>query len=387
MIIEIRGVDFVNKGAELMLYAVVQQLNQFDDSAISAISLRNGSVQQRSEMGVQHLTWLYLAKAPFAGQALNTVAALLPAYLRHKWHIVRDNEIDIILDASGFLYSDDAWPKHMALSATKFKRLKQGGKKVILLPQAFGPFEKQRSKQIMQEILAHADLVYARDSQSYDYLRQLDSHSEHIRIAPDFTNLLPGLIPDYGNTLAKRPCIIPNYRMIDKTSVDLGEKYLPFLITSIRYLRQQGFAPFILIHETGLDYKLAEAVRSEIKQPIDIVHETNPLYIKGIVGNCFLTVGSRYHGLVSALSQNVPSIATGWSHKYQNLFEDYGCPECLVDLHDSHEGMLGKLELVVNETSRADILSRLSAASVKQKAQAQSMWDQVFHVIRNYQVG
>ena len=171
--------------------------------------------------------------------------------------------------------------------------------------------------------------------------------------------------------------------MIDKTETDLAQKYLPFLVACYRYLRQQELNPCFLIHETGMDYTLAEAVQSQINEPVDIIRESNPLYLKSIIGNCSFTVGSRYHGLISALSQNVPSVAVGWSHKYQSLLEDYGCPECLIDLYSPQEEMLGKIELVVNETNRADILARISHASVEQKARTQSMWDEVNQFIQS----
>ena len=381
MIIEVRGVDFVNKGAELMLHAVIQQIKQWDESLVLAISLRNGNFKQRTEIGLHHLTWLYSAKVPFAGVVLNTAAAILPAGLRNEWHIVRENEVDVILDASGFLYSDDAWPQYIQLSATKFRKLKKAGKKIILLPQAFGPFRNQLSRQLMSEMLAHADLIFARDSQSYAYLRDLDSHSERIKLAPDFTNLVQGVVPDYGGNLEGRPCIIPNYRMIDKTSTATKHKYIPFLIAITRYLYRQGFNPFILIHETGLDYKLAESIKSEIKQPIDTVYETNPLYIKGILGKCIFVIGSRYHSLVSALSQNVPSIGTSWSHKYQSLFEDYNCPECLIDMNSSQEKILENLDLVIEGKSRTSIINRIAESGMRQKTQVQAMWLDIFKVM------
>ena len=95
---------------------------------------------------------------------------------------------------------------------------------------------------------------------------------------------------------------------------------------------------------------------SEAAGGTPIVKETNPLHIKGILGACDAAVGSRFHGLVSALSQGVPSLATGWSHKYQRLFEDYGFSEGLVSVTDSDEVLKEKIDLIesMNDNNELD---------------------------------
>ena len=81
--------------------------------------------------------------------------------------------------------------------------------------------------------------------------------------------------------------------------------------------------------------------------------------IKGILGSCEATIGSRFHGLVSALSQNVPTIAIGWSHKYNMLFRDYDFSEGLMNILADDEEINQKLKLLIDPNSRNQIKSIL----------------------------
>jgi hypothetical protein len=68
---------------------------------------------------------------------------LVPAGIREQYGVVLDKEVNVVLDAAGFAYSDQWGPDLSEELARSSKRWKKQGSKVILLPQAFGPFRDQ----------------------------------------------------------------------------------------------------------------------------------------------------------------------------------------------------------------------------------------------------
>lgn len=383
MIFEIRGVDFVNKGAELMLHAVVQQVSSWHEDNIVAIRPKIGSFRQRAELGLYQLVWSD-KKIPFAGPIIHTIANLTPQKLRNTYGITTYSEVQAIFDASGFAYSDQWGPGKSEVMAKLTKRWKRKGKKIILLPQAFGPFTSTRIKDAFLQVLDNVDLVFARDDVSYKHLMDLCGSSSYIKMAPDFTNLIKGQVPEYfiTETKLKQSCIIPNSRMLDKTTEGTRENYIPFLEECIKQIIKLGSEPFILIHDTN-DYEIALQLQNKFAQPIKIILESEPLHIKGILSSCYLVISSRFHGLISALSQGVPCLAAGWSHKYRMLLEDYGCQELLISSLDSEEEISHKLNLIIEEPSRSTIIDKLNQASFEQKKLASNMWAEVYEVLRN----
>ncbi len=126
---------------------------------------------------------------------------------------------------------------------------------------------------------------------------------------------------------------------------------------------------------------LAEKISQAVNGDLPIVFENNALKIKGILGTCEGSIGSRFHGLVSALSQNVPALATGWSHKYKMLFEDYGFSEGLMNVMMTDKEIHQKIDLIIDHVSKQKIQETIRAKSHYLKKLSEEMWVDVLDTI------
>ena len=138
--------------------------------------------------------------------------------------------------------------------------------------------------------------------------------------------------------------------------------------------------PYLLVHEGVDDERLTEQI-SEACGRIPIVKEDDPLKIKGILGSSYAVVASRYHALVSALSQGVPAVATGWSHKYTELFEDYGFPEGVLSIDDEAGRIDAMMNRLIDAEANKEISAQLLQSSARLKTLSEAMWATVQSVI------
>ncbi|SDK74065.1 colanic acid/amylovoran biosynthesis protein [Franzmannia pantelleriensis] len=379
MIIEIRKAGFVNKGAELMLYAVMQKIKERYPDATLVMAPTHSNASQPfhkfAPLGIFPKASLWRKGIQFG-----RLANFIPKNLRDMYGLVLDREVDVVLDAAGFSYSDQWGVSRCRELASSSKKWKRNGTKVILLPQALGPFKDPKIQGFVKEWASNVDLIFAREEDSYRYLTDITGEKNKISIYPDFTNLIKGELPVEYDSADKRVALVPNYRMIDRTSKEESEAYLPFMIQCAKYLVEKKSQPFVLVHEGENDGMLARKI-SEAVGGIPIVTETNPLKIKGILGSCEATVGSRFHGLVSTLSQGVPSLATGWSHKYRRLFDDYGFSEGIISVLDSEEEVRKKIDLITKDENLDSLKKQLIERSQVLKSKSEEMWAHVFYHI------
>jgi colanic acid/amylovoran biosynthesis protein len=377
MNIEIRGVNFVNKGAELMLLAVVQALQGRSGLGALAVSMGIGHADRVAVLNLHRM--LSLRRL---GRLRNLPAQLTPKPLRSRLRLLAESEIDVVLDASGFLYSDQWGAASAADAARLYERLSRRGKKIVLLPQAFGPFESKAVRKAVRSIVRSCRLVYARDKVSYDHLRFICGEAPALRQAPDFTNMLGGRLPANIDEVRGKACIIPNYRMLDKTDASTAAAYVTFLVKAVEALQRRGIGSYVLIHETKEDGLLVEQLKQGLGRPLPVIEEQDSLAIKGLIGQSSVAVGSRYHGLVSALAQDVPCIATGWSHKYQLLFEEYGRPTWLV-APEREVDVDALFEPLVTRPQRDEHVAHLAQINAARKSAVDAMWREVRETLLN----
>jgi len=333
MKIQIDGTGMHNKGAELMLYAVLQEIERKYPHA--------EVLYNRIGEDISHIqTSLDFKMRRFANN-------VIPLYYKFKvYGILRRlsisidyfttkyvaQGIDVVLDAGGFQFSDQwkiddaklfSWEKY-------YQKLKKQGTKIILMPQAFGPFQTKNGKRSAKMIDSYADVIFAREKVSYDYLVEAGVNQDKIKLYPDFTALVDGIIPERCKSLQGHVCIIPNMKMIDKGAVSM-KRYLLLMSQLIQTIRENGKEAFLLNHAEKQDASLCQLINENIQNPLFIVNNLNALEVKGVISQSYMLVSSRYHGAASALNTGVPCLATSWSHKYEELFKDYEQYDCLLE--------------------------------------------------------
>jgi colanic acid/amylovoran biosynthesis protein len=140
-----------------------------------------------------------------------------------------------------------------------------------------------------------------------------------------------------------------------------------------------GHPIYLLNHEGKGDEQLAYECKHRIGKHIEVVTGLNALEVKGMIASAYLVVSSRFHGVASALNSCVPCLATSWSHKYEELFKDYGLSDCVLPINDL-EKVKEKVSLFLddkeNEKIRQDLFPQVEAI----KKQTKEMWNVVWSI-------
>lgn len=375
MNILINGVGPRNKGAELMLLAILEQIKQRLPEAHAVVRPTCGPYHWRAPLGLYQLL-----DSEQSGRLGWLRKRLLHQGYRERFGLVLPEHVDVVLDASGYAVGDVWGPVAVEGVAHQLERYKKLGAAIILLPQAFGPFENTRVRSAAARVLATANMVFARDAESLAYCQSISPHQRALFQAPDFTNLVDGKLPGTWVRDERHVALVPNRKMLVHSDSEVARTYVPAMAEIINKIAGAGYAPFVLIHET-MDTLVASQIVNTSRLQIPIVNETDPLISKAILSTCAFTIGSRFHGLVSALSQGVPSIGTGWSHKYRHLLEDYGMGDALWTPRESAKHGPLVLDDLLDVRKRQRLASNLQERSAGLKSNTAQLWDNTVEFI------
>ena len=121
--------------------------------------------------------------------------------------------------------------------------------------------------------------------------------------------------------------------------------------------------------------KLKDALSGDIA----VFTGLNALEVKGLISISYLVISSRFHGVASALNSCVPCLATSWSFKYAELFNDYKLDGCILPLDDPNLAisMIEKyLDPHVNESIRNHLIEQ--RPHIQQNTR--EMWDLIWNL-------
>lgn len=223
---------------------------------------------------------------------------------------------------------------------------KKHGVKTVLWGCSMG---KENLTSRKQETLKKFDLVYARETLSYDFFNSLGLNNvvcypdPAFALEPEKTNLPPCF--DKGNVIGIN---LSNYTVgAFDLNTPFGEevrKLLDYIFNCTSY--KVLLVPHVLW--PGQDDRIiAENVLKEYSGYADRItilnsDELNYLQIRYVISQCLAFIGGRTHAVISAYSTCVPTIALGYSIKSRGIAKDLGLPEKYVvdSKHISGDGVL-----------------------------------------------
>lgn len=361
----IEGTGSYNKGAELLLLSILESFKEDSSGIKNEFYFGRGIITKKrlKELGIRmHNTpknlLLFFYNLPFVK-------------VPQKYHV------DVVLDASGFRYGD-FWVKNRTIyfnikEFLKYRFFKKTNARIIFLPQAFGAFTKLRSKWSAKTIVKFADLIIARDKQSYDFLNKFIKNSDTpLHLYPDFTNLLSA--PDSLSS-ESGICVIPNSKIFEKYSEKESQIYVDFLIHSIRFFLEKKKKVYILNHSSKDDLSLCKMIINIINNDeVELVNLEDPIAIKGFIKQSEFVIASRFHGIISSLSQGIPTVCIGWSHKYEYLMFDYKQSDAIIKISSSKE-MMRILQVIYNDGNLSERREVIEKSAEQIKSKAIEMWE------------
>ena len=266
------------------------------------------------------------------------------------------------------------------------------GKRLVLLPQTYGPYRSWLARWVARRVLVHAAVILARDEESADSARRMLPRPARARVAfcPDVALALASVEP--SGTWATPP--IPSERdglviginvsgllwhggYTGRNMFGLTLDYRQFVRKLVAAVMADGNRVVLVPHNYGEhgdvnnDLDACQTVYDELHGPGGcrlhlVTHEKDQSELKGIIGQFDFFIGSRMHSCIAALSAGVPAVAVAYSSKFEGVFATLGVRDMVVDGRNAttEQAIAGILSAIA---ARIEVCARLgsSVASAK----------------------
>ena len=324
-----------NKGCEALAYSLFSVLNdilrRLDRYAevSSVIYLPKGETLKRDLSAFEHIEHRFLPNRKRS--------------IRAQWNIVRAiREADLCIDMTEGDSFSDIYGKSRFYWRTAEKALVLlCGKKLILGPQTYGPFNTSNTRRFASWVLRRAYCIYARDEASAALVHTISGRKAYV--STDIAFDLPResvKIPERKN---KRVGInvsglLWNGGYTGNNQFGLKTDYRDYTIRLIERCLEMGNEVWLIPHvilsadsgDPDNDLAMCFSLRQRFPECCMIDSLDTPMSIKGLISQMDVFVGARMHSVIGALSCGVPAVPFAYSKKFGDLFASLGYP-VLVD--------------------------------------------------------
>ena len=275
---------------------------------------------------------------------------------------------DFIFDVTLGDSFSDIYSKNQCLANIRFKFLAEiFGRKYVLLPQTYGPFEDKKCRNQSRYILNHADYIFCRDKKSLEYIRSLGIKNTSLQLTTDMAFALPYndekyVIDSYNTKIGINISgLLWKGGFERKNQFGMSFDYKQFIYDILDYFTNKGNVEVYLIpHVIDGD----EFARDDDYRYLKMLSERNafikiapafasPIDAKSFISKMDFFIGSRMHATIASFSSGVPTVAVSYSRKFEGLFESMNYPYVV---HGNKETIEQAKSHIINWFNQRDII-------------------------------
>ena len=231
-------------------------------------------------------------------------------------------------------------------------------KPYCLLPQTIGPFKDDAIRAEAVKAITNADIVMARDKQSFDYTKLIVPQQKNLKEYIDVAFFLPytkqQFDKDFIHVGLNISALLWHGGYTQDNQFELKDDYKKIVREIISFFLSLTNVKLHLIpHVVGSerhienDYAVSFDLQKEFNNPNLILSPLflSPVDAKGYISGMDFFMGARMHSTIAAFSSGVPVVPMAYSRKFNGLFIDTLIYNHLADLKtDTSNEVLDKIK-------------------------------------------
>ncbi|NLU30584.1 MAG: polysaccharide pyruvyl transferase family protein [Bacteroidales bacterium] len=261
-------------------------------------------------------------------------------------------EVDaVFVKGGGFIhtYGEKTAPYLMWYFLFYVRLAQRLGKKVIFLPNSYGPFDGFTVKKQLRSVLKKIDIIYAREHVSAEKLGNLLDRDIDVEMDLGFF-LQNKVTKDINEILHKyqlssddnivgvtvRPWRFPG----TENPFDLYKNYIDSMVDLIKYITGKGYK--VVLCNQSLGPNAHEDDRNAIKDVLSKTKNLNVVWLnenldcvtlKAVYSNFDFFIGTRFHSIIFSLTSLVPSMAIAYGgNKANGIMKDFGLDDYVLSI-------------------------------------------------------
>ncbi|MCL2781245.1 MAG: polysaccharide pyruvyl transferase family protein [Actinomycetia bacterium] len=343
---------------------------------------------------------IILVQAPLA-----FVAGLLRS-MRLPWRWALRNrtlrtiaDADAVADIFGISFADDrrtAMNIYTALAAWVPMLL---GTKVVKCAQAMGPFKKPVNRLLAKLTLPRLARICPRGDLSEGFLRKL--RLKNLTPAGDLAFTMR--VPDATRTrMSERlaahgpgPYLTVSPSQVVATHMERTDIDYPKIMAEFIDLvgERTGLRVVMIAHSALLnrgvsslnDLPVCRQIAGLVSNQDNLIFfddDLLPTELRAVIGESQALVASRFHAMISALTELVPPVVIGWSHKYAEVLAPFGIEDFALDYSELRDAgrIVTEVEKVLSE--RDALVARITDNLPEAQRRSTRNFEVLAHVLR-----